>query len=64
MRATKGEMQDFELREISEALRKARLDRASIDPPTKTWEALDADRAFEVQKTTVAIDMSEPGLSR
>lgn len=42
-----------ELREISEALRKARINRTPIAPPIQTWPTLTEDGAFEVQRITV-----------
>lgn len=54
-------MQDSDLREISEALRKARLGRVPIDPPSKTWPALDDDAAFAVQKVGVDIAVNQHG---
>ncbi|RAH40929.1 2-keto-4-pentenoate hydratase [Aspergillus brunneoviolaceus CBS 621.78] len=46
-------MQTNELQEVALALRTARDNRAPITPPTKTWPALDADSAFEVQRLNV-----------
>lgn len=54
-------MQDSELREISLALRTARINKEPIGPPTKRWTALDADTAFEVQKITVENAISQDG---
>ncbi|KAK1848897.1 2-oxopent-4-enoate hydratase [Colletotrichum chrysophilum] len=54
-------MQEFELQQISEALRAARISREPIDPPAKTWGSLDPDSAFEVQRVTVKNAVSKYG---
>ena len=46
-------MDSASLRDIADALRTARLDRAPIDAPTKKYPSLDVKGAFEVQKITV-----------
>jgi 2-keto-4-pentenoate hydratase len=46
-------MQTTELQDVAAALRTARENREPIPAPTKTWPALDADAAFEVQRLTV-----------
>ncbi|KAK2762975.1 2-oxopent-4-enoate hydratase [Colletotrichum kahawae] len=54
-------MQESDLQQISEALRAARISREPIEPPAKTWESLDADSAFEVQRVTVKNAVSKYG---
>ncbi|MEV4732410.1 2-keto-4-pentenoate hydratase [Saccharopolyspora sp. NPDC049426] len=51
-------MQTTELHEIATTLRHARLNRTPIAAPTKTWQQLDADAAFEVQRLTVEMAVS------
>jgi 2-keto-4-pentenoate hydratase len=46
-------MQTTELRDIAAALRTARANGKPIPAPSKTWPALDADAAFEVQRINV-----------
>ncbi|KAH7175315.1 putative TodF product hydratase [Dactylonectria macrodidyma] len=46
-------MSSQELKEIAAALEKARISQTPIDPPKKTYPALTADGAFEVQRITV-----------
>ncbi|KAL1852219.1 hypothetical protein Plec18167_006033 [Paecilomyces lecythidis] len=45
-------MQSTELHEVSLALRTARKNKQPIQAPTKTWPALDAEIAFQVQQLT------------
>jgi 2-keto-4-pentenoate hydratase len=54
-------MQDSEIHEVAEALRKARINRAPIHPPSKTWSALDVDGAFKVAETSVDIAVKQHG---
>ncbi|KAL9086684.1 MAG: hypothetical protein Q9165_007003 [Trypethelium subeluteriae] len=52
-------MQTSDIRDIAALLREARLERAPIDPPSKTWPSLDEKWAFEVQKTAANIAITE-----
>ena len=46
-------MQTNELQDVAATLRAARAKGEPVTAPTKTWPALDADAAFEVQRITV-----------
>jgi 2-keto-4-pentenoate hydratase len=46
-------MQTNELQDVAATLRAARANGEPVTAPTKTWPALDADAAFEVQRINV-----------
>ncbi len=54
-------MSASELNEIVEALRNARINRAPISPPSKTYPSLDVKGAFQVQRITVQNAISRDG---
>ncbi|KAI1408024.1 putative TodF product hydratase [Hypoxylon sp. FL1857] len=54
-------MNTFELHEIADALRTARINRTPIPPPSKTYPSLDVKGAFEVQRIAVQNAISKDG---
>lgn len=52
-------MQATELREIATTLRDARVKRAPVTAPTKTWQELDPDSAFAVQRLNVEMALAD-----
>ncbi|MDI2027651.1 fumarylacetoacetate hydrolase family protein [Saccharopolyspora sp. TS4A08] len=52
-------MQTAQLHEIAATLRQARLSRTPVTAPSKTWQQLDADAAFEVQRLTVEMAVAD-----
>ena len=52
-------MHTAELHQIATTLRQARLNRTPVTAPTTTWQQLDADTAFDVQRLTVEMAVAE-----
>ncbi len=52
-------MQATELHEIATTLREARVNRTPVTAPTKTWQDLDPDSAFEVQRLNVETALAD-----
>ena len=50
-----------DIHDIAEKLRSARISRQPIEPPTTTWPSLNPNDAFEVQRRTVEVAVSQHG---